>query len=179
MKMKNLKVLFAAIVMIAGFTANLNAQATENTTAAANIVTPIAISETSSLHFGTMAVLAGTGGTCVLSTQGVRTQTGGVNLSAQTPSASNAAYDVSGAVNTTYAITLPASITVTETLLGTATMNINNLLARTVSAGSDGLTGTLSAGGTDSFTVGGTLNVAAGQATGLYTGSFDVTVAYN
>lgn len=177
--MKTLKILFAVIVMVAGFSAKMNAQATENTAAAAQIVTPIAISETSPLHFGTMAVLAGTGGTAVLSTQGVRTQSGGVNLSVQTPSASNAAYNVSGAVNTAYGITLPASITVTETVSSTATMIINNLLARTISAGVDGLTGTLSAGGTDSFTVGGTLNVAAGQVTGLYTGSFDVTVAYN
>jgi hypothetical protein len=165
--------------MMAGFSANLNAQATENTSAAANIVTPIAISETSSLHFGTMAVLAGTGGTCVLSTQGVRSQTGGVNLSVQTPSASNAAYNVSGAINTTYAITLPASITVTESLLNTATMVIDGLKARPASAGQDVLTGTLSNSGTDSFTIGGTLNVAGGQVTGLYTGSFDVTVAYN
>lgn len=177
--MKTIKVLFTVIVMMAGFTARMNAQATENTSAAAQIVTPIAISETSPLHFGTMAVLAGQGGTCILSTQGVRTQTGGVNLSAQTPNASNATYNVSGAVNTTYAITLPSSITVTETLSNTATMTINSLEARSSSAGVNGLNGTLSASGTDSFTVGGVLNVSAGQTTGLYSGSFDVTVAYN
>lgn len=58
-------------------------------------------------------------------------------------------------------------------------MTIVSILARTASAGADGLTGTLSAAGTDNFTVGGTLEVAAGQTTGLYTGTFDVTVAYN
>ena len=173
--MKKVVVIIAAIVLFAGST-KVMAQATENTAAAAKIVTPISITETSSLHFGTMAILAGTPGTCVLSTQGVRTQTGGVNLSVQAPTASNAAYNVSGAVNTTYSITLPASITVTS---GPSSMTINALLARTASAGSDGLTGTLSAGGTDSFTVGGTLNVSQGQATGTYTGTFDVTVAYN
>lgn len=177
--MKTLKVIFAVIIMVAGFSAEMSAQATENTTAAAQIVTPIAISETSPLHFGTMAVLAGTGGTCVLSTQGARTQTGGVNLSVQNPSASNAAYNVSGALNTAYSITLPASITVTESVSGSATMTIDHLLARPASAGADALSGTLSNSGTDSFSVGGTLNVSAGQSTGLYTGSFDVTVAYN
>jgi hypothetical protein len=99
-----------------------------------------------------------------------------VNLSVQAPTASNAAYNVSGAVNTTYGITLPSTITVTS---GGANMTINSLLARTASAGTNGLTGTLSTSGTDNFTVGGTLNVAAGQATGIYTGTFDVTVAYN
>jgi hypothetical protein len=174
--MKKVLVLFAVIVMITTYSANLMAQATENTSAAAKVVTPLSITETSSLHFGTMAVLAGTPGTCVLSTQGSRSQTGGVNLSVQAPTASNAAYNVSGAVNTTYAITLPSTITVSS---GADNMTIGSLLARTASAGTDGLTGTLSAGGTDNFTIGGTLNVAAGQATGIYTGSFDVTVAYN
>jgi hypothetical protein len=174
--MKKVLVLFAVIIMITGYSTKVMAQATENTAAAAKIVTPLSITETSSLHFGTMAILAGTPGTCVLSTQGTRTQTGGVNLSVQAPTASNAAYNVSGAVNTTYGITLPSTITVTS---GGANMTINSLLARTASAGTNGLTGTLSTSGTDNFTVGGTLNVAAGQATGIYTGTFDVTVAYN
>jgi hypothetical protein len=174
--MKKVLILFVAVSMIAGYSTKVMAQATENTAAAAKIVTPLSITETSSLHFGTMAVLAGTPGTCVLSTQGARTQTGGVNLSIQAPSASNAAYNVAGAVNTTYAITLPATITVTS---GAESMTINSILARTVSAGVDGLTGTLSASGSDSFTVGGTLNVSAGQVTGVYNGTFDVTVAYN
>jgi hypothetical protein len=174
--MKKLFVIIISVVVFAGMSTRLMAQATENTAAAAKIVTPLSITETSSLHFGTMAVLAGTPGTCVLSTQGSRSQTGGVNLSVQAPAASNAAYNVSGAVNTTYSITLPATITV---IAGPASMTINSLLARTGSAGADGLTGTLSASGTDNFTVGGTLNVSAGQATGVYTGTFDVTVAYN
>jgi hypothetical protein len=174
--MKKLFVIIAVVVMVSGFSTKVMAQATENTAAAARIVTPISITETASLHFGTMAILAGSPGTCVLSTQGARTQTGGVNLSVQAPTASNAAYNVSGAVNTTYGITLPSTITVTS---GPANMTINSLLARTASAAANGLTGTLSASGTDNFTVGGTLNVAAGQATGVYTGTFDVTVAYN
>jgi hypothetical protein len=174
--MKKVLILLVAVIMIAGYSTNLMAQATENTAAAAKVVTPLTITETSSLHFGTMAVLAGTPGTCVLSTQGARTQTGGVNLSVQAPTASNAAYNVAGAVNTTYAITIPSTITVTA---GAANMTINSLLARTASAGTDGLTGTLSGSGTDNFTIGGTLNVLAGQVTGIYTGTFDVTVAYN
>ena len=174
--MKKTIIIIVAIIM-AGFSANVMAQATKNTTAGAKIVAPITISETSALNFGTMAVLASTAGTCVLSTQGVRTATGGVNLSAQTPIAANAAYTVGGAINTTYAITLPSSITVSD--LSTHTMTINNLLARTASAGANGLTGTLSGTGTDSFTIGGTLNVAAAQVAAVYSGTFNVTVAYN
>jgi hypothetical protein len=153
--MKKLFLLFTAIILIAGFSTRVMAQATENTAAGAVIITPIAISETAALHFGVMSVLAGTPGTCVLSTLGVRTQTGGVNLSAQAPAATNAAYDVSGQASTTFAITLPATITVTRVGFS-ETMTIGTLLARTASAGADGLTGTLDGSGADSFTVGGT-----------------------
>lgn len=177
--MRKLLVLSGIALIIAGFSNNLLAQATDNTAAGAVIIIPIAISETSPLHFGVMAVLAGTPGTSVLSTTGVRTATGGVNLSVQAPVATNAAYNVSGQISTTYAITLPATITVTETIGGVQTMTIGTLLARTASAGVDGLTGTLSGAGTDNFTIGGTLTVAAAQLAGTYTGTFNVTVAYN
>jgi hypothetical protein len=40
-------------------------------------------------------------------------------------------------------------------------------------------TGTLSSGGTQTLYVGGTLNAAANQVQGIYTGTFNVTVAYN
>jgi Domain of unknown function (DUF4402) len=39
-------------------------------------------------------------------------------------------------------------------------------------------TGTLSAGGTASFTVGGILTVAGGETAGVYTGTYDATVTY-
>lgn len=175
--MKKILMSIAVIILMTGLAGKAFAQATENTAAGAVIITPITISETSALHFGVMAVLAGTPGTCVLSTQGVRTATGGVNLSAQAPAAANAAYDVTGAVSTTYAITLPATITVNDG--ATHTMTIGTLLARTASAGSDGLTGTLDGSGNDSFTVGGTLSVPAAQTAGVYSGTFDVTIAYN
>jgi hypothetical protein len=81
----------------------------------------------------------------------------------------------------TYAIALPATITVTETVGGTITMTIGTLLAKSTSGvESHTATGTLIAGaGTESFTVGGTLTVAAAQLAGVYAGTFDVSVAYN
>jgi hypothetical protein len=174
--MKKSLIVSAVIVLIAGFTTKVNAQATQNTAAGAVLITPISITQTSPLHFGVMAVQSGLDGTCILSTAGVRTATGGVNLSVQAPLATNAAYTVGGSLNTTYAITLPASITVTSSSFS---MIIDNLLAKAASAASDGLTGTLNGSGSDSFTVGGTLNVTAGKPAGVYAGTFNVTVAYN
>jgi hypothetical protein len=177
--MKKLFMLFTAVVLMAGFTTTVMAQSTvTGTTAGAVIITPIALTQVTNLHFGVMSVLTGTPGTCVLSTQGLRTATGGVNLSAQTPAATNASYTVAGQASTTYAITLPASITVTKAVT-LETMTIGTLLARTTSAGVNGLTGTLTVGGADGFTVGGTLTVIAAQVAGVYAGTFDVTVAYN
>jgi len=58
-------------------------------------------------------------------------------------------------------------------------MSIGKLKGKCATNAADGVQGTLSAGGADTFTIGGTLNVSAGQAPVLYTGTFNVTVAYN
>ena len=64
---------------------------TVNATAGATILTPLTFKKTSDLQFGTMGESEGTGGTCVLTTTGSRTQTGGVYLSPLSPQKSNAA----------------------------------------------------------------------------------------
>jgi hypothetical protein len=146
---------------------------TENTDAFANIVNPITISETRALHFGTLSVSA-TAGTCVLTAAGVRSQTGGVTLTSFTPTATSAAYTVTGSANLNYAITLPAApITVTRGG-GSETMTVSTYTSNKV-----GNAGTLNGSATDTFTVGATLNVNASQVAGLYQGNFNVTVAYN
>ncbi|MDR3705759.1 MAG: DUF4402 domain-containing protein [Paludibacteraceae bacterium] len=169
------KLIIVAIVVMVAMPLSMMAQ-TANTAAAVNLITPLTLTQTSPLHFGTMSVQASTAGTCVLKTDGTRSQTGGVNLSTAVPTATTAAYNVTGAVSTTYIITLPPTISVSD---GSNTMTISSLVARAASAMADGTTGTLSATGTDAFTVGGTLTVPAGQAIGAYTGTFNVTVAYN
>jgi len=156
------------------------AQVTESTTAGAKILTALSVVEVLPMHFGTMGVLAGTGGTCVVSTAGDRTATSGVTLSALAPLFTVATYTVTGEPLFTYAITLPADITVTHTN-NTNTMSIDALLAKSTSGTeSHTATGTLVTGtGTESFTVGGTLNVTAAQLAGIYSGTFNVIVAYN
>lgn len=171
------KLIIVAMVAMAAMPIKMMAQSKTTTTAAVNLITPLTLTENTSLHFGTMSVQASTDGTCVLATDGTRTQTGGVDLSSATPTATTASYSVTGAVSTTYAITLPTSISVTDG--SSNTMTISSFKAKATSTGTDGTTGTLSASGTDGFSIGATLTVPAGQATGAYTGSFDVTVAYN
>ncbi|WP_321438016.1 DUF4402 domain-containing protein [uncultured Bacteroides sp.] len=173
--MKKIILSIVAIAAIAAMPSRMMAQATENTDAAANIVTPLTLVETQSLHFGTMSALTATGGTCVLATDGTRTSTSGVSLSTANPASHCASYNVSGAPAVGYSITLPASFTVSN---GTKTMSIAPV-AKAASASANGTTGTLDGTGKDVISVGGTLTVDAGQETGLYQGNFNVTVAYN
>lgn len=165
------KILFLSVVMLA-FSISTFAQATASAAASATIVSPIAIAQAADMNFGNIAVSA-TGGTVVLSPAGVRTITGGVTLPATTGTVSAASFNVTGTGSYTYAITLPSgSITITNP--ASVTMSVGSFTS-TPSG-----TGALDGAGTQTLTVGATLTVAAGQASGLYDGgSFDVTVNYN
>lgn len=174
-------IITAAIMILAAITttafAQTNTSATENTTAGAKIVVPMSLTETSALHFGTLVYTDA--GTCVLpSNSTTRSVTGGVLLSSVDPQPTNAAYNVTGTLNTNYGLSLPASITVTR-VGGSEEMIISDLKARFNGAGADATTSVLDASGEDSFTIGGTLTVEEGQAGGVYAGTFDVTVDYN
>jgi hypothetical protein len=168
--MKKLNLLFAAFFMVASFSTSLMAQ-TENTAVGAKILTAMTITETSAMHFGTMTVPTGAT-TVILATAGtVTVGSGATTLLAQAPTSTAAAYDITGDVNATYAITIDASTIITN---GTDNMTVNNFVCSYA-----GLTSTLSALGADNFTVGATLNMIDAQPAGTYTGTFDVTVAYN
>lgn len=171
MKKTIYKVAAIAAVLI-GFHAAGRAQASATANASATIVTPISIARTAHMNFGNVAVNATTAGTVELSPGGARTAAGGVTLPATAGTVSAASFTVSGEGNYTYAITLPSTdLTITD---GTNTMTVNAFTS-TPSA-----TGTLSSG-TQTLNVGATLNVAAGQAAGVYTSTtpFTVTVNYN
>lgn len=172
----------ATIILLVGFTTNTFAQTSATvtgTTAGAKLIKPMTLTQISPLHFGTINVLTGAGGTVTLPSNSTdRVFSAGVAVSSVAPIATNAAYSVTGTKNVTYSLTLPTTITVTETLT-TATMTISALTARFNDAGADAVTSTLSATGTDSFTVGGTLTVGASQTGGVYAGTFNVTVDYN
>ncbi len=178
--MKKLIALFVAVVMIAGFTV-VSAQNSENTLAGAKIVKAISITETSALHFGTMTIPTAAD-TVFLTTLGVRSCPGdgiSITLLAQLPHSSNAAYTVSGSADAAYAIVLPEDGDVTISNGAGGTMKVDAFVARTTSAGADGLTGILDGSGADAFSVGAKLILISAQAFGVYSGNFDVTINYN
>jgi hypothetical protein len=145
--------------------------ATASASASATVIEPLLMTKTADLAFGKM-VAGQSAGTVIIDTDGARTATGGVTLISAGSVQNAAAFDITGYDNAAIAIALPASITI-ETAGGDNQMTVDTFTS------SLGDTSTLSADGTATLNVGASLSVAADQAVGLYTGSFDVTVAYN
>jgi hypothetical protein len=158
--------------LLFAFTGATFAQVTATSPASATIVGPIGISNTTPMNFGNVAVSAALG-TVVMDPAGGRTVTGGCTLPVITGGPTAAVFNVTGAANYTYAITLPAAATTLSD--GTNTMTVDTWTSTPTP------TGTLSAGGTQTLTVGATLHVAGSQVAGTYNSvaPFSVTVNYN
>lgn len=161
-----------AVFGLFAFAFNSNAQSTATATATATVITPISIAKNADMSFGNIAVQAGTGGTVILATAGTRTSTAGVTLPSTAGTVTAASFTVTGSGSLSYAITLPASVTLTHSG-GVETMSAGSFTSN------PSATGTLSSG-TQNIAVGATLTVSAGQLAGVYTsGNFNVTVNYN
>ncbi len=166
---------FLASLMAFGSEASA-ASGTANATA--TIITPLAIEKSATatnggdLAFG--LIVPGTGGTVTVANNGARSTTGGaVAVSNSVYNHSTAVFNVTGTAQSQLTITLPANESVSIGN-GSETMAVNDFV-RDGSVGAFALDGS----GEASFRVGATLTVAEDQDPGDYTGTFDVTVAYN
>ena len=169
--MKKVTIILSGIILMTIASLSVKAQATSATddaTATARIITPITITNTQGLVFGNIAS-SNAIGSVTISPAGARSHSGGV-----TPSVigtfNNAIYTATGEANATYTISLPASVTISS---GSNNMVVNGFTS------TPGATGLFSAGGTQTINVGATVNVGASQVTGNYSGTYDVTIAYN
>lgn len=144
--------------------------ATTTGNASANVMTPLSVAETTPMSFGDVAGDASIGTTVVLSASDTTSAGTGTPYVGGTPT--SGAFTVTGAANATYILTMPASVTLNGP--GGATMLVNNFTYSTGGAGAR----TLTAAGTESFKVGATLNINAGQLAGAYTGIYLVQVNY-
>lgn len=130
----------------------------------------IAISNIESLSFGSF--VAGTGGSVTVTPSGTRHASGAVLL---VPSSQGlaATFTVTGSANATYTVQLPGNGFVELTGPG------ENMLINDFTSNPEGAGGQLDAGGSQTLSVGGALQVGSGQPPGAYSGSFTVTVDYN
>lgn len=145
-----------------------NAQSSATATSTASIVNGLQINKVNDLRFG-FIIPTGTPGTVTVAPSGTRSATGGPAPTSG-GAVGSASFDVNGTGTLHYGITLPDSISIND---GSGhSMTVDSFVS-TPSG-----TGQLAAG-YQSLVVGATLHVAAGQAYGAYTGTFDVSVAYN
>ncbi|MBI3349288.1 MAG: DUF4402 domain-containing protein [Burkholderiales bacterium] len=128
------------------------------------------LTNTAALSFG--AFTAGAGGTITVNAAGARTKTGSVILVNQGGTAAAAQFTISGTPSAVFTISLPVDGTVFLSDGAAGSMALNGFVSSPAS------TGVLSGGGTQQISVGATLSVGSAQATGGYTGSFNVTVNY-
>jgi hypothetical protein len=128
----------------------------------------ISLTATGGLAFGD--VFAGpVAGTVVLAPDGSRIASPGIVLGGGSPSGP-ATLTVQGAPNATYAIMLPARITL---------QGPNGSMVVSPFTADPGPSGLLSECGAQQVSVGATLNLAVNQPDGTYTGVFALSVAYN
>ncbi|MCU0728820.1 MAG: DUF4402 domain-containing protein [Sphingopyxis sp.] len=146
-------------------TAAYAAPVTTSATARAQILRQITVTNTSDLDFGTI-VAGAAASTVVVSTAGARTCGVGLTCTGTTTAAN---FNIVGTNNAVVSVGGSNSVSLTNGSGGTMTA----ALVRSAPASL-----TLSATGTGSVTVGGTLALGASQADGAYTGTFNVTVDY-
>ena len=160
------------LVVILSITAITGAYAQESASASATatVVTPIAITKSTDMNFGNVTVKSDADGTVILAPAGTREATAGASLPTTAGNVGAASFTITGEANYTYSITLPESVQLSS---DGNVMSITNF--KSVPSG----TGTLSAQGAETVSVGATLNLGVGQAAGEYTATEAVTVNYN
>jgi len=169
--MINNKLLLAAGVatLSASFFSSSALAANANGSATVLILEPLSVTAgTNDMNFGDVAGDADNVTSVQLSTGGIATASALANASGS-PTAGD--FDVAGEGSLAYNITLPASATLAGPGSPATDMTVNAF--QDSKNGSSSLTL-----GTDSFTVGATLNLNAGQGAGTYTGTYSVTVEY-
>lgn len=176
--MSNRYLIAAAAALVAAVASPVLAQSSASTTGTGSItiIRPITIAKTADLAFGTVVRPATGAGTAVVSAAGARTVTGGVVAlsSGATPAA--AAFTVSGEGGQSISVTIPATFSMVNGPDSLTVTTSNNL---TGSAAAQTLSNALGGAGTLGFTVGGSVPIASTTTTGLYSGSFTVSAAYN
>ena len=159
------KITFILLALISGTVFAQSDEATGTANAAAEIISPIKISDGTDLDFGRI-IGNSAGGTITITTAGART-TDNDDLLAPSTTLQAASFEVTAANTYNYSVTIPG---INLTGAGDAMP-----VSFESSLGNSGVVGT---GAVQTLNVGGELTVNGGQAEGNYTGTISVTVAY-
>ena len=149
--------------------------ATQSTTGTTKIIQPITLAKNTDLAFGSVVKPnSGANSVAIDATSGSRALTGGGDAALAPSTSGRATYTVTGEGGQTFSISTPTSFDM-QRQGGSDTITV----ALTQSAASGTISGALGNTGTATFGVGGSFDVSAATASGAYSGTFDVTVAYN
>ncbi|MGE5431691.1 MAG: DUF4402 domain-containing protein [Syntrophomonadaceae bacterium] len=169
-------VLVGSLVLISAGASFAQTTANQKAAASATIIQPITLNKTTDLEFG-IVVPGATPGTVTVGYDGSRASGGGASLLAGNPgSIGSAHFDATGQPNSAYTISIPVSVTITNTGGAGETMTVDNFVSDP-GAG----TATFGVAGTQLIRVGARLNVGTNQVAGVYTNAtgVDVTINYN
>lgn len=136
----------------------------------AQLVFPMTLSKNADLDFASLAA-TGAGTAVIDPVSDTMTTTGGVLRLAGSPHAASFT-GAAGGQSPVVIIRIPNRAVTLTRVGGTETMTVDNFTLDGQSKRE------LAQAGAFTFKVGGTLRVSAGQAEGLYTGTFDVTIQY-
>jgi len=169
--MQRLRGFFYLFLLFGSFSVESMAQITATASASACIVAPLGISKAVDLDFGNVGAGAANG-IVKLNPDGSREQTGGASLPSVSGTVTAASFTVTGEPDCAYYIMLPGALTLSN---GAENMTVDSFSSNPVS------TGTIGPAGSQTLTVGASLNVDAMQPLGDYISlnEFPVTINYN
>ena len=142
---------------------------TDNASGRARVLTQISIANTGDLDFGTLLRGTAAGTATIKPNSDARTTTGGTVAAGGTPRA--ASFAISGTPNRLVSIRVAPNPTILSNGSG-GTIRVNTFRLNGAA------NRRLSAAGTIALRVGARINLAANQADGVYTGTFNVTINY-
>jgi hypothetical protein len=171
-KLKNIVIGIASF--LAFFSYSAMGQATATGHVYAEVIEAITAVETAPMSFGRFSA-GEEGGLISIPTSGASVTSSTVSVAGS--EIAPATFSVSGAKNATFSVTLPEGPTTLTSLDGSGTLTVTGWSATS----GDGSDNYVLAGGTQTVRVGATLQVGSADENpkGIYTGSYQVTFAYN
>jgi len=164
-------ILAVAALGLAG-SAFAQTSATASANSSARVIQGITLAKDADMAFGTVVKPSSGSGTYTIGNGADTIAVTGTGAVAAAGTTSRAKFTATGEGGQSFAITVPATMTMTS--------GANNITVNLTTASSTGLlSGTVGSAGTAAVNVGGNFSISNTQASGDYSGSFNVTVAYN
>lgn len=173
--MKKVTIILTGVILMTIASVSVKAQSSASATSqsSATIISLIELTNDTPLNFGTLVPTNAAGDVTITATN-TRPDVTNVKFIGQENSFSAAVFTASGQAGYTFSMLLPGdNLELTSTTVSTDKMGL-----KTFTSTIDAAANSFPAEGEVVFGVGATLEVAANQAHGLYTGSFPITIAY-